>query len=242
MAKVSQIDIQELEYAIEGQLVLSDVNLTLTEQRVGVVGRNGSGKSTFARLVAGLISPTNGTIRVNGLDLAKNRRAAVSEVGILFQNPEHQIIFPTVGEEIAFGLQQQGLSKLDAAREMQDVLAQFGLSHWEEAYIATLSQGQKHLVCLMSVVAMKPALLVLDEPFAGLDIPTKAQMNRYLSLYQGNLLHISHDPKDLESYGFVIWIDQGRVRLAGPQEDVMLAYLEAMNSLGENDDLADLTG
>lgn len=241
MAKVSQIDIQDLDYAIEGKAVLSGVSLTLTEERVGVVGRNGSGKSTIARLVAGLIAPTSGTIRVNDLDLAKNRRAAVSEVGILFQNPEHQIIFPTVGEEIAFGLQQQGRSKADAWSEMLDVLEQFRLSHWKEAYIATLSQGQKHLVALMSVVAMKPALLVLDEPFAGLDISTKAQMNRYLDLYQGSLLHISHDPKDLEAYDSIIWIDQGRVRLAGSQEDVMLAYLEAMNNLGEDDDLADLT-
>ena len=241
MAKVSQIDIKDLDYAIDSKQILSGINLALSEQRVGVVGRNGSGKSTFARLLAGLIAPTSGTIRVNDLDLAKNRRAALTEVGILFQNPEHQIIFPTVDEEIAFGLEQQGLSKSDAKQAMLDVLGQFGLSHWEKAYIDTLSHGQKHLVALMSVIAMKPALLVLDEPFAGLDIPTKAQLNRYLDLYQGSLFHITHDPSDLNAYDTLLWIDQGRVRLSGSRAEVLPTYLDAMNTLGEDDDLADLT-
>ena len=242
MTKVSQIDIEGLSYSIEGKRVLDAISLKLAEQRVGVVGRNGSGKSTFARLVAGLVAPTSGTIRVNDLDLAKDRRAAMSEVGILFQNPEHQIIFPTVGEEIAFGLEQQGLSKPEALDAMLRILDQFSLSHWKEAYIATLSHGQKHLVTLMSVVAMKPALLVLDEPFAGLDIPTKAQMKRYLNLYEGSLLHITHDPSDLENYDHIIWIDKGRFRQAGSKDQVFPAYLNAMNSLGEDDDLADLSG
>ena len=242
MAITSQIELCDLDFAIEGRQILSGLNLSLSEQRVGVVGRNGSGKSTLARLVAGLIEPTSGTIRVNDLNLAKDRRKALGEVGILFQNPDHQIIFPTVGEEIAFGLGQQGLTKQDAKRAVEQVLVQFGLSHWYEAYIATLSQGQKHLVALMSVVSMQPRLLILDEPFAGLDIPTKAQLNRYLSLYQGSLLHITHDQRDLDGYDTVVWIDQGRIRLTGSHDTVMTAYLQSMHSQGENDDLADLAG
>lgn len=239
---VSAIEIRDMDFAIEDRQILSGLSLTLTQRRVGVVGRNGSGKSTFARLVAGLVAPSAGTIRINGRDLAKDRRAAVREVGILFQNPEHQIIFPTVGEEIAFGLQQQGQDKESAAQMTREVLAQFGLAHWEKAYIASLSQGQKHLVALMSVTAMKPGLLILDEPFAGLDIPTKAQMNRYLSLYQGGLLHITHDPRDLEGYEHMLWIDQGRLRQEGAHCDVMDAYLHEMQHQGERDDLANLSG
>lgn len=239
---VGRIDVQDMDFAIEGKQILSGLNLSLAQRRIGVVGRNGSGKSTFARLVSGLVSPTSGCIRVNDLDLAKDRRAAVREVGILFQNPEHQIIFPTVSEEIAFGLQQQGLDTSQAEAETRDVLGRFGLAHWQDAYIAALSHGQKHLVCLMAVVAMKPKLLILDEPFAGLDIPTKAQMNRYLDLYQGSLLHITHDPGDLDGYETVVWIDQGRIRRSGAHAEVMEAYLQDMHSQGENDDLADLTG
>ena len=241
MITPSRIDIRDLDFAIEGKPILHGLTLTLAEPRVGVVGRNGSGKSTLARLISGLVAPTKGSVTVNGLDLAKDRKAAVSEVGILFQNPDHQIIFPTVGEEIAFGLTQQGHSKTDALQKIKEVLQQFGLLHWEEAYIATLSQGQKHLVALMSIVAMKPKLLILDEPFAGLDIPTKAQMNRYLRLYQGSLLHITHDPGDLDGYDNMIWIDKGRIQMAGPRDAVMPAYLAAMQSQGESDDLSHLT-
>ena len=242
LGTISRIEIQDLNFAIEGKQILSDLNISLTQRRVGVVGRNGSGKSTLARLVAGLVAPSAGRIRVNGIDLAKDRRAAVNEVGILFQNPEHQIIFPTVGEEIAFGLEQQGQSKSDAARATLDVLNHFGLPHWQEAYIAPLSQGQKHLVTLMSVVAMQPKLLILDEPFAGLDIPTKAQISRYLGLYQGSLLHITHDPADLADYDHLLWIDHGCVQLSGSHAQVMTAYLEAMHSQGKTDDLAHLSG
>ncbi|MCV2891364.1 energy-coupling factor ABC transporter ATP-binding protein [Ruegeria aquimaris] len=238
----SRIEIQDLDFVIEGKQVLHRLSLSLSERRIGVVGRNGSGKSTLARLVAGLTAPTAGKIRINGHDLAKDRRRALQEVGILFQNPEHQIIFPTVGEEIAFGLEQQGYGKAEAASATASVLERFNLGHWKQTYVNTLSQGQKHLVCLMSVVAMAPRLLVLDEPFAGLDIPTKAQLNRYLRLYQGSLLHITHDPSDLAGYEHLIWLDQGRVQLAGPQAEVMSVYQEAMHIQGKADDLAHLSG
>lgn len=238
----SRIELCDLVFTVEGKTILRGLSLDLTQRRIGIVGRNGSGKSTLARLIAGLTRPSSGQIRVNGLDLARDRRAALDEVGILFQNPEHQIIFPTVGEELAFGLEQQGQSKPEAKATTAAVLARFGLSHWQEAYINTLSQGQKHLVCLMAVVAMNPRLVVLDEPFAGLDIPTKAQLNRYLTLYQGSLLHITHDPADLADYDHLIWIDQGQLRQSGPRHDVMEAYLASMHDQGGADDLAHLTG
>lgn len=240
VSKGSHIDIQNMEFSIEGKQILHGITLSIFPKRLGVLGRNGSGKSTLARLIAGLVAPTNGSITVNGIDLAKNRRDALREVGILFQNPEHQIIFPTVSEEIAFGLQQQGQDKDQVATAVRAVLAQFGLSHWHDAYISTLSHGQKHLVTLMTVVAMQPKLLVLDEPFAGLDIPTKAQLQRYLGLYQGSLLHITHDPRDLEGYDDLVWIDQGRVKLAGSYDQVMPAYQDTMRAQGEHDDLTHL--
>lgn len=238
----SRIELSDLAFAVEGKTILRGLTLDLTQRRIGIVGRNGSGKSTLARLIAGLTRPSSGEIRINGHDLARDRRAALDEVGILFQNPEHQIIFPTVGEELAFGLEQQGQSKAEAKSSTAAVLDRFGLAHWQEAYVNTLSQGQKHLVCLMAVVAMNPRLVVLDEPFAGLDIPTKAQLNRYLRLYQGSLLHITHDPADLADYEHLVWIDQGQLRQSGPRDEVMAAYLASMQAQGGADDLAHLAG
>lgn len=221
--------------------ILHDLDLDLRVTRLGVVGRNGSGKSTLARLLAGLIAPTRGQIRINGTDLARKRREALRMVGIIFQNPDHQLIFPTVIEEIAFGLTQLGLPKSGAEEKARETLARFGKSHWHEAYINTLSQGQKHLVCLMAVVAMAPRLLILDEPFAGLDIPTKAQLGRYLRHhFDGDLIHITHDPADLAGYDQTLWLEAGRIRDCGDSARVLADFTAHMQHLGEQDDLSEL--
>ncbi|QIZ82603.1 ABC transporter ATP-binding protein [Thalassovita gelatinovora] len=235
-----QIALTGLSLAFEQRPVLSDLDLDLRFSRLGIVGRNGSGKSTLARVLAGLVAPSSGKATLDGVDMYADRRAAIRDVGILFQNPDHQIIFPTVLEEVAFGLTQLGRSKRQAERDALDTLAAFHKSDWADVSVATLSQGQKHLVCLMAIVAMAPKTLVLDEPFAGLDIPTKAQLRRYLHLFSGAVIHISHDPQDLKGCETVLWLDKGRIEKVGTGPDVISDYLTEMTRLGDDDDISDL--
>ena len=239
---ITQIELTDLCFSVDGKQVLRTITQQISVRRCGIVGRNGSGKSTLARMIAGLVAPTSGIARLNGYDLVKDRKQALRDVGILFQNPDQQIIFPTVREEISFGLRQLGRSKSVADQMTQDTLAGFGKSHWIDAHIHTLSQGQKHLVCLMAIVAMSPKLIILDEPFTGLDIPTKAQLTRALAQYQGSLLHISHDPADLAGYDYVIWLEQGAVVQSGRADDVLHAYIAEMTAVGGSDDIAVLSG
>lgn len=234
------VDVADMSLSIEGRPVLRNISWRCCSSRMGVIGRNGSGKSTLARVLAGLVPVSSGAVLVNGKDLASDRRAALDEVGILFQNPDHQIIFPTVLEEVAFGIAQKGASRFQADALATDVLARFNVPHWADVHISRLSQGQKHLVCLMAVVAMSPRLLILDEPFAGLDMPTRSQLRRYLSHYRGSLLHISHDPADLAGYQQVLWLDGGAVRAAGATAQVLPAYLAEMENRGDEDDIFDL--
>lgn len=236
-----EISIRGLGYAAEGRSILRDLNFTTSAKRIGIVGRNGSGKSTLAKLLSGLIAPSEGTVRLGGVDPETDRAKAIETVGVLFQNPDHQIIFPSVIEELIFGLLQLGAPKPNAIDEARALLKDFGKSHWEEAATHTLSQGQKHLLCLMAVVLMKPKLIILDEPFAGLDLPTKLQLGRYLSKFEGQLLHISHDPADISDYDEVIWIDGGTLKAHGPADETLARYLAAMRELGASDDIADLT-
>ncbi|MBD9529316.1 energy-coupling factor ABC transporter ATP-binding protein [Paracoccus sp. PAR01] len=237
----SGIQIQGLSHAIGPRRILQGITLRLDAPRIGIIGRNGSGKSTLARLLAGLVAPTEGRVLIEGVDVCKDRRAAIATVGILFQNPEHQIIFPTVLEEICFGLRQMGRNKLEARDTAQATLARFGKSHWIDATTEALSQGQKHLLCMMAVTAMQPRWLILDEPFAGLDIPTRMQLTRHLESSGANILHISHDPRDLAGYGHVCWLDQGQIRAEdGP--DLLAEFEAAMIREGAGDDLADLAG
>lgn len=236
------IRLENLCYCVAGQPILSDITLRASAGRIGVVGRNGSGKSSLARVLAGLLHPTTGRVTVHGIDPARDRKAALTRIGILFQNPEHQIIFPRVDEEIAFGLRQQGLTKAEAQDRTAQMLASFDKTHWRDAPVSILSQGQKHLVCLMAVLAMRPALLILDEPFAGLDIPTRRQLTRYLNRGGTQLLHISHDPEDLRDYDQLFWLERGRIIQQGPAGALLPEFTARMIELGDLDDIADLAG
>lgn len=231
-----------MSLTIEGQGILHGVTLCGDQRRIGIVGRNGSGKSTLARVIAGLQAPDTGTVQICGVDVAKDRRAAIRTVGILFQNPDHQIIFPTVDEEIAFGLRQLGQSAAEAEDGTRAILARFGKGHWAGAAVHPLSQGQKQLLCLMAILAMRPRLIVLDEPLSGLDIPTRMQLMRYLDGAEAHLIHISHDPAVLARYDRVIWIADGRIAGDGAAGNVLEAFSADMQRLGGMDDISDLAG
>ena len=212
------IQIQSLSCQYGDKTVLDTITLELTQARVGIVGRNGSGKSTLARAFSGLIRPEQGRILINGIDVLNDRKSSLSAVGILFQNPDHQIIFPTVEEEISFGLRQLGHSKADASTKTDETLANFGKSDWAKRPVSTLSQGQRHLVCLMSVLAMAPSVIILDEPFSGLDIPTTRALQKRLNQLDQTLIHITHDPARIADYDRVLWIEGGKIIADGAPE------------------------
>ena len=224
------IQIQSLSCQYGDKTVLDTITLESTEARVGIVGRNGSGKSTLARAISGLLRPEQGRILINGVDVLNDRKSALSAVGILFQNPDHQIIFPTVEEEISFGLRQLGQSKADATARTGETLANFGKSDWAKRPVSTLSQGQRHLVCLMSVLAMAPSVIILDEPFSGLDIPTTRALQKRLNQLDQTLIHITHDPAVIAHYDRVLWIEGGKIIADGAPETVLPEYLRVMEA------------
>ncbi|RUS58585.1 ABC transporter ATP-binding protein [Pseudorhodobacter sp. E13] len=232
--------LRDASFALSGRVILSGLDLHLTERRIGIIGRNGSGKTTFLRLLAGLIAPSTGSVTVGGVDPAKDRKAMLGLLGILFQNPDHQIIFPTVGEELAFGLRQQGLDKAAALAKTRALLHAHGRAHWEAEPVTALSQGQRHFLCLLSVLAMGPRTILLDEPFAGLDLPTQARLTRSLADLPQRLITITHDPAALQGYDRVIWLEAGRLRADGRVDAVVPAFTAEMARLGEADADTDL--
>lgn len=236
------LHLDNVDLSIDGRDILRGVSVRTDMRRVAVLGRNGSGKSTLARVMAGLSKPTNGSVRIAGVDVARDRRGALGAVGILFQNPDHQIIFPTVQEELSFGLTQMGLDKGQVQERVAATLARFGKLAWRELAVHQLSQGQRQLVCLMAILAMNPKVIILDEPFAGLDIPTAMHLARVLDGVEATLLHISHDPRMIAGYEHALWIEAGAVKMQGPAADVASAFEGAMRELGARDDLTDLTG
>ena len=238
----SGIWLDQATVRLGGRVVLDGLTLSLAEARIGVLGRNGSGKSTFLRLIAGLIAPDRGRVRVEGADPFADRKAALRNLGILFQNPDHQILFPTVEEELAFGLVQQGMSQAKALERARRTLADEGRSHWAQAPVSTLSQGQRHYLCLLAVLLMQPRTILLDEPFAGLDLPTQARLSRRLAALPQRLVTITHDPAALDGADRVLWLEAGRILMDGPPEQVVPAFTTEMNRIGAHDADADLAG
>jgi len=222
------ITLDAINYSIDGTDVLQNLSLDLPQARIGIVGRNGSGKSTLARLMMGLIKPTSGKLQVDGVDVYKDRKKALMTIGMIFQNPDHQIIFPTCLEEIAFGLNQQGMPKADAEGKAKDILKTEGLSDWADKLAHTLSQGQRHYLCLLSILAMKPKVIVLDEPYAGLDIATSIRLQNRLAQLDQRLILITHDPSMIETFDRVLWIDQGRVHQDGAPQNILPEFVAAM--------------
>lgn len=225
-----------------GKLVLDRLDLTLTEARIGILGRNGSGKTTLLRLLAGLIAPDAGTVRVDGFDPFTDRKAALAALGILFQNPDHQILFPTVEEELAFGLIQQGLTRAEATARAHAALAEEGRKHWAKAPVTSLSQGQRHYLCLLAVLLMAPGTILLDEPLAGLDLPTQIRLARRFAALPQRLITITHDPETLHGADRVVWLEAGRIAADGPPSRVLPAFTQAMTAEGARDADADLAG
>jgi biotin transport system ATP-binding protein len=208
--------------------VLRDVSVTLAEHRVGVIGANGSGKSTFARLLNALVVPTDGVVRINRLDTRRDARAVRRQVGFCFTNPDAQIVMPTVREDVAFGLRRRGLTKDEVGRRVDDAIARYGLADHADHPAHLLSGGQKQLLALASVTVTEPSILVLDEPTTLLDLRNAHRVARHVSELEQQVILVTHHLDLLEGYDRVLVFDEGRLVHDGPPEEAVHRYRELM--------------
>jgi cobalt/nickel transport system ATP-binding protein len=176
--------------------VLRGVDFTLSQgERIGILGPNGSGKTTLFHIVMGLLTPREGTLDVLGREIRSRRDMAWARerVGYLFQDSDDQLFCPTVEEDVAFGPRNLGKTADEARAVVGETLALLGIGHLAERVTHRLSGGEKRLVALSTVLAMKPKALLLDEPVAGLDEKTAAVVADILPSLGPALAVISHD-------------------------------------------------
>ncbi len=137
---------------------------------IGILGANGSGKTTLLKILNGLLKPTAGEVRLNGENInSGNKNLLFTRICTMFQNPDNQLFSPTVGEDVAFGPANMGLSNIEIERRTEYALDSVEMSEFADKAIHNLSHGQKKRICLAGVLAISPEVILLDEPTASLD-------------------------------------------------------------------------
>ncbi len=222
------IEVSNISHRFGERVVLKDIDLTITERRVAIVGSNGSGKSTFVRLLNGLLLPERGSVRVGGLDTRKDAKAIRRKVGFVFQDPDSQIVMPLVEEDIAFGLKNLRLDRQQIARKVDAILGRYGLERLRHQATYTLSGGEKQLLALSSVLVLEPEIIVFDEPTTLLDLRNKRRIRTVLDELPQTAIVVSHDLDLLDGFERVLVFDDGRVVMDGPPATAIPHYLELM--------------
>jgi biotin transport system ATP-binding protein len=222
------IELRGVGHRYGDRLVLEDVDLRLSESRVGVVGANGSGKSTLARLLNGLVVPTHGQVLVDGLDTRTHGRAVRRRVGFVFQDPDAQIVHPTVAEDVAYGLENQGVPPDERAARVAEVLERYGLAGHADHPAHLLSGGQKQLLAIAGVLVMRPARIVFDEPTTLLDLLNARRVAELIAGLEQQVVVVTHQLDLLDDFDRVLVVDGGRVVEDAPPGPAVAAYRALM--------------
>ena len=223
------IEICRVSHAFDGRSVLRDISLTLAERRIAIIGANGSGKTTLARTLNGLVVPQKGDVLVDGISARKNGRDVRRLVGFVFQNPEHQIVMPTVEEDLAFGLENMNLPKAEIAARVDEMLRAHGLSNRRNAAARLLSGGEQKLLTLLSVLVMEPRYIIFDEPMNSLDLAARRRLSRLMDGLEQTVITITHDFGLIAEYDRAILIHDGAVAVDGAAGDVVRRYIEIVD-------------
>lgn len=221
MTHEALIQLEGVTYAYPGhEPVLRGVDFTLHQgRRLGLIGPNGTGKTTLAHLVLGLLKPQAGVISLFGRPAREEKDFARcrGRIGLLFQNAEDQLFYPTVLEDVAFGPLNLGKSPAEAAAVARATLERLGLDGFENRVIHRLSGGEKKLVALATVLAMEPEVLFLDEPSNELDAATRSRLIKVMAGLSQSIIVISHDFDFLARTTTDIYsLAEGRIHFDGP--------------------------
>jgi len=206
-------------------VAVEPLTLSLTENRLGVIGLNGSGKTTFARMINGLMKPTTGKVIVNGRD-TRDEKTALADVGFIFQSPQNQIILPIVKDDIAFGLKGRGFSKAEIDRKVELVLARFNAEELATRRAHELSGGELQIAALCSVLATGPNILILDEPTNQLDLRNRALVQKTIDGLEENVVVITHDLELISGFERVLLFHEGRLETDAPAAEAITRYRE----------------
>lgn len=210
------IDVRGLVHRYDGTTALDGVTLTIGDDEfVVIAGANGSGKTTLVRHFNGLLAPDEGEVLVDGRSATDRPVAARTSVGMVFQQPRDCFVAATVGADVAFGPENLGLDRQEIDLRVGEALAAVGMADRREDRVDELSGGEQSRVAIAGALAMRPRHLVLDEPFAGLDWPSRRSLLEHLDSLSRDgksVVVVTHDLRDLlERADRIVALSGGRV-------------------------------
>jgi cobalt/nickel transport system ATP-binding protein len=201
--------------------VLRRLNLSIhTGERVGLIGPNGAGKTTLFLVACGLLSPTVGEVRLLGRTVTKGRFNP--ELALVFQRSDDQLFCPSVREDVAFGPENIGLNPIEVEQRVMEALTAVGAQHLASRPVHHLSEGEKRMVAIAGVLALRPQVIIYDEPSAGLDIRSRRRLIPLLHQSAPTTLIASHDLElILETCTRVLLMDGGQIVADGVPAEIM---------------------
>ncbi len=232
------VEYDEDDNAGDTVVALHDVNLEVEPgQFIAVLGHNGSGKSTFAKHLNALLTPTGGTVFVGGYDTTDPARLwdIRQSAGMVFQNPDNQIIASVVEEDVGFGPENIGVPTEEIWNRVDEALAATGMTEYRTHSPSKLSGGQKQRVAIAGVMAMRPKCIILDEPTAMLDpvgrVEVLKAMKRLNKEEHVTVIHITHYMNEVTDADYVYVMDRGTVAMSGKPREIF-SRVEDMKTLG----------
>ncbi|MFQ7390399.1 MAG: energy-coupling factor ABC transporter ATP-binding protein [Streptococcus sp.] len=222
------IEIKNLKFKYnqdQTSYTLNDVSFHVKRgEWLSIVGHNGSGKSTTARLIGGLLVADSGQIIVDGQELTEETVWDIRDkIGMVFQNPDNQFVGATVEDDVAFGLENKGLPYKEMVSRVQEALSFVGMMDFKDREPARLSGGQKQRVAIAGIIAMRPSILILDEATSMLDPEGRQELIQYIEdirqQYGMTVLSITHDLDEVAMSNRVLVLKQGKVEsISSPRE------------------------
>ena len=216
----------------QDRAILTDINLEIIAgETVGLIGANGSGKTSLFLTICGIFNPTYGEVKL--FDRPIKAGQFNPEIGLVFQNPDDQLFCPTVRDDIAFGLENMELSPEEVETRIDAALSLTGVTHLAERISHQLSGGEKCMVAIAAVLAMLPQIVLYDEPSANLDLRARRRLIKFLQASHETIVISSHDLElIIEVCDRVIVLNQGRIVADGiPQEIMSNTSLMEVNGL-----------
>lgn len=224
------IEFRGAAVSYDGEQILQPLTVSLAEQRIGIIGSNGSGKSTTVRMINGLIEPTSGQVLYDGLTPEKHGKDIRKRVGFVFSDAESQIVMPRVADDVAFSLRRFKLPREEVKRRVSEVLERFELTDRAEHSPHTLSGGEKQLLALASVLVIEPETIIADEPTTLLDLRNRRRIVRELLSLEQQLIVVTHDLEMLRDFDRVLVIDDGSLAYDGAPDAAIAFYTDLMDA------------